>query len=52
MIAYLKNAVLDFPDFLHEVENQHEEQSDRAGFPKKNPDFVKSGILCPKVRFY
>ena len=36
---YLKNAVLDFPDFLHEVENRYDKQTDRAGFPKKNPKF-------------
>ena len=27
-------------------------KSDEAGFSKKNPDFVKSAILCPKMRFF
>ena len=31
-IAYLKKAVLDFPDFLYEVENRYYEQTDRARF--------------------
>ena len=50
--AYPKNGSNDFPDFWHEVRNRYEEQTDRAGFSKKNPDFVKSAILCPKMMFF
>ena len=51
-MRYRKNGSHDFPDFLHEVENRYDKQTDRAGFPKKNPDFVKSAILCPKMMFF
>ena len=27
-------------------------KSDEARFSKKNPDFVKSAILCPKMMFF
>jgi hypothetical protein len=51
-MRYLKNAVLDFPDFWHEVKNRYEEQSDRAGFPKKNPVRREIHENRSKYRFF
>ena len=52
VMRYLKNAVLDFPDFLHEVKNRYDKQTDRAGFPKKNPVRRKIHENRSKYRFF
>ena len=49
---FLENGSKDFLETWHEVRDQKSKQSDRARFSKKNPDFVKSAILCPKMRFF
>ena len=40
---FLKNASMDFPDFLHDVRNRYYKQSDEARFSKKNFWGVRRG---------
>ena len=42
---------MNLPNFLHEVKNRYEKQTDRAGFSEKNPVFRKIPDKWSNSRF-